>query len=94
MSHYSNRFLKAHGRLNKQFVHVIHHCWNCGVEIAQHERLRSRKLCEDCKEKLSTEEIKKLYNKHYQHVREQLRAKKTRPDNDRFIFNSPFRAKS
>lgn len=67
-------------------------CWGCGVRMAQQKtNEHRRKICYDCSDRLSPEEIKKVYSIHYNHMRDQLQAKKTRPDNDRFIFNSPFR---
>lgn len=96
MSHYA-RPRKNYGRklFNKESTHKVSRCWNCGFEIIQQkEAYHRQKVCVECKKKLTDQEIKVVYAKRYQHLREQLWAKRTRPDQDRFIFNSPFRKKS
>lgn len=98
MSHYT-RPIRSHGTklFTKESTHISLPCWSCGVQIIQKSNSFlgvRRKLCDDCKATLSTEQIKKIYSDRYKHIREQEQAKKTRPDNDRFIVNSPFRKKS
>ena len=97
MSHFSNHHLKPKGiRIGHQheWTHQLKQCWGCGAEILVNPRQRGIvKLCQDCKEKFTTEEIKTIYRNHYRHISDQKRAKRSiiRPCDEKHIYNSPFR---
>lgn len=94
MSHYSNHKRRDVGEriVNKKSTHRLLTCWGCGGSIVTAINSRTiRKICDSCKESLTTNEIKEVYQKRRKYLNKQVYARRTRPDNDKFIFNSPFR---
>lgn len=71
-------------------------CWGCGADVAYSSNLPrkfTRAFCDDCKENLTADQKKAIVlkkrerNSYYNMVND----KKNRKDEERFIFNSPFR---
>lgn len=95
MSHYA-RNPKTYGRklVYKQSTQKIRPCWVCGVDLlTTRNGISTRKVCAECHETKTDEEIKQAYAKMYRNRREQFYAKKQiiKPCDEKFIFNSPFR---
>lgn len=106
MSSFSNKSWNKRGTpgarlVSRQFTHQIRRCYSCAVDIvSKHNdligRKAVRKFCSDCTKKLSSEEKKEIVKKVMHNRREMFAAKKlkNRPDNARFIKNSPFRTEA
>lgn len=95
-NHYArNTRLSGEKIVNKTFTHKINRCLFCTCEILVVARQKKpSKICKDCKEKYTTEEIRAKYKESHIHRREQQKAKHSLnvPSEQRFIFNSPFRS--
>ncbi len=95
-NHYArNTRLSGEKLVNKTYTHKVNRCLFCACEILVVARQKKpSKICKDCKEKYTTEQIKAKYKESYIHRREQQKAKYSLnvPSEQRFIFNSPFRS--